>query len=232
MRPRIHLVLTLAACAIVVSLYLGPPAFAQVWDHKMTVTVDQPFEVPGAVLPAGTYVFRIVDIAANRTVFRIFSEDEKSVYATVMGIPDLRLEPSEDTDVTFYEARSGEPKPLQAWFYTGYQYGLEFVYPYDRAAEIAVTANDHVIAYKAPEPSETERLKPEPTVEELFTEPLVAIEPELGELEIAEVHPGELMTPPAQVETGLPRTATPFPLLAFVGLIAAGAAAGLRWARG
>jgi hypothetical protein len=225
------LILAAVVAVAVVCISVTPAALAQVWDHKMTVTVNQPFEVPGAVLPAGEYVFRIVDIAANRTVFRIFSTDEKTVYATVMGIPDFRLEPSEETDVTFFEARPGDPRPLQAWFYTGYQYGLEFVYPYERAAAIAETSDDHVIAFKAPEASETLRMKPEPerSVEELLSEPLVAIEPELGEVGIGEVHPGELMTPSGPVQTGLPKTATPLPLFVLIGALAATAAAGLRW---
>jgi hypothetical protein len=191
--------------------------------------VNKPFEVPGAILPAGTYVFRIVDVAANRTVFRILSEDEKVTYATVMGIPDYRMKPSEETDVTFYETRPGEPAPLQTWFYAGYQHGLEFVYPHGRAVDIARTSGEHVIAEKAE--SEVARTTPGPRVEELFAEPLAAIEPSGAEVEIAAVHPGEFMEAPGQVETGLPRTATAYPLVALIGLLFVAGAAGIRMIR-
>jgi hypothetical protein len=220
----------LAVVFVVVALSLSAPAaIAQLWDHKTVVTVTKSFEVPGAILPAGVYVFRIVDIAANRTVFRILSEDEMVVYATVMGISDFRMKPAGETDVTFYEARPGDPAPLQTWFYSGYQYGLEFVYPHRRAVDIARTSGEHVIAEKA-EP-EVVRAKPEPTVEELFTEPLVAVEPSGEEVEIAAVHPSETMEAPAQVETGLPRTASAYPLVALIGLFVAAGAVGIRFYR-
>jgi hypothetical protein len=225
MQVRISATMVVAIFVVAISLLSAPAVFAQVWDHRTVVTVDKPFEVPGAILPSGTYVFRIVDIAANRTVFRIMSEDETVHYATVMGIPDLRMKPSDETDLTFYESAPGEPAPLRTWFYSGYQHGLEFVYPNRRAVEIARTSGEHVIARKA-EP-EVVRAKPEPTPEELFTEPLVAIEPSGEPVEIAAVHP-EAMEPPAQVETGLPRTATGYPLVGLIGLFLAAGALGIR----
>jgi hypothetical protein len=230
MRNRIAVVLVSAAFVATIGLLTAPSVRAQVWDHKTTITVNQPFEVPGRILPAGTYVLRIVDIAANRTVLRVFSEDEQTVLATIMGIPDIRLEPTPNTDVTFYESTTGTPPPLHAWFYKGYQYGLEFVYPERRAEEIAYVSEEHVVAFKEPTPPEILREKPEPTVKELLTEPLVVIEPEmpkLGEVEIAAVHPEEFMTPPAQLPE-IPRTATPFPAFAIVGLLAAAAATAMR----
>jgi hypothetical protein len=215
MRNRIAVLLASAVFIAMVGLLAAPAVRAQVWDHKTTITVDQPFEVPGRILPAGTYVLRIVDIAENRTVMRIFSEDEQTVLATIMGIPDFRLEPTPNTDVTFYESRTGTPKPLHAWFYKGYQYGLEFVYPERRAEEIAYVSEEHVIAVK------------EPTTPDI----IIVIEPEMPELEevpeIAAVHPEEFMTAPAQLPE-MPRTATPFPGLAIVGLLAAAAATAMR----
>jgi hypothetical protein len=231
MRNRIAVVLASAVFIAIVGLLTAPAVSAQVWDHKTTITVDQPFEVPGRILPAGTYVLRIVDIADNRTVLRIFSEDEQTVMATIMGIPDFRLKPTPNSDVTFYESQTGTPKPLHAWFYKGYQYGLEFVYPERRAEEIAYVSEEHVIAVKEPTMPDIIREKPEPTVKELLTEPLIVIEPEMPELEevpeIAAVHPEEFMTAPAQLPE-VPKTATPFPGLAVVGLLAAAAATAMR----
>lgn len=209
------------------------------WDKKTTFTVNQPFEIPGnKVLPAGTYVVKIVDVGGDRSIVRFLSADETKVYATVIGIPDFRLKPAENPDISFYEAETGLPRPVHAWFYSGYQYGFEFVYPKKRAAEIAPIAEEHVLAMKTPEPFEPVREKPFPapaelTVEELLEEPIVAIEPTGEELAIVEIHPElpllELQAePPAPF---LPKTGTPLPLALFLGLLAAGAASGVRLLR-
>jgi len=69
-------------------------------------------------------------------------------------------------------------------------------------------------------------------------EPIVAATPEWKEGEVAEVYPE--FTPVEEPALGpeffeplpeLPRTATPFPLLAFAGLAAAGAASVIRFIR-
>jgi hypothetical protein len=208
----------------------SPTASAQVWDKKTTITVSEPFEIPGKVLPPGTYVMRIVDAAGVRTVVRFFSADEKKVHWTVIGIPDFRLDAPEKTDITFYETPRGTPLPMHAWFYPGSQFGIEFAYPKRRAVEIAETSEIHVPALNVPS---MPREFPELTVEELLEEPLVVIEPGGREVEVTEAHPEA--TPVIQqaevIRPELPKTATPFPLLALIGLLAGAAASGLRLRR-
>jgi hypothetical protein len=117
---------------------------------------------------------------------------------------------------------------VHAWFYPGSNFGVEFVYPKRKAIEIARESGEHVIATVA-EPIE------EPSPAELESEPIIAIEPGGAEVEVAAVHPAPpeptlLAEAPEVVrETpSLPRTATPFPLLSVIGLLAAGVAAALR----
>ena len=40
-------------------------AYADDWDKRTKITVNQPFEIPGTILPAGTYIVKIVDLAAG-----------------------------------------------------------------------------------------------------------------------------------------------------------------------
>lgn len=213
----------------------APNASAQRFDHATKITVNQPFEVPGLALPAGTYVMRLAEVAGTRTVVQILNADQTTSYAFVMGIPDYRLKTTEDTYVTFYEAKPGAPVPMRAWFYPGYNSGLEFVYPRDRALEIARTSGEHVIAapYQPeyiPEPGEFEELDPAL---------LTAIKPSGEEVDVAAVH-GEseeawYEEPVAEDDfltaaidlpavTQLPRTGSPIPLFALAGLLSAGAA--------
>ena len=226
MRNRMRRALLLAFALAAVWAFAGTPVYADDWDKTTKITFNQPFEIPGHVLPAGTYIVRLVDIASERHVVRFLSEDESKVYATVIGIPDFRLTTTDKTSITFYETEPASPKPLHAWFYPGHQFGLEFAYPERRAAQIAAVTEEHVIATKEPEFTS----EPEPTVPELIQEPLVAVEPSGKEVEIAEVHPEVTPAPePEPAPPALPKTATPFPLIAILGFMAAGLASVLRF---
>src|SRR5581483_7305280 len=118
-------------------------------------------------------------------------EDGLKVYATLIGIPDFRLEPTDKTPITFYESELNRPVALRSWFYPGYQYGIEFAYPKKRAVEIANVVEEPVIAFNEPEAWVTE---PAPA-EELLEEPLVAVKPGGEEAEVAEIYPEFTPTP-------------------------------------
>jgi len=230
MFTKIKGALWLVFCAAVVGSLATQSAYADDWDKATKITINQPFEIPGMVLPAGTYMVRLVDIAGERHVARFLSEDESKVFATVIGIPDFRLTTTDKTSMTFYESDVGAPRPMHAWFYPGHQFGLEFAYPEKRAVQIAAKAEEHVIATKEPAfVPLAEEAKP-PTVKELIEEPLVVVEPGGKEVELAEVHPEPTPTPPPEAPP-IPKTATPFPLIALMGFIAAGAASTLRMLR-
>jgi hypothetical protein len=42
-----------------------PRAFADTWDQRTTFTFSDPVEIPGQVLEAGTYVFKLADSASE-----------------------------------------------------------------------------------------------------------------------------------------------------------------------
>jgi hypothetical protein len=60
-------------------------------NEKTKVTVDQPIEIPGCVLPAGSYWF--VRDTNNLDVVRIFSLDWRTLYATEMTVTADRPKP-------------------------------------------------------------------------------------------------------------------------------------------
>jgi hypothetical protein len=45
-------------------------------------------EIPGQILPAGTYVFKLADSTGNRHVVQVFNQAENHVYGTFLAIPD------------------------------------------------------------------------------------------------------------------------------------------------
>jgi LPXTG-motif cell wall-anchored protein len=214
---------SLAAVLVITAV----PADAQTWDKKTTITTTAPFEVPGRVLPSGTYVIRIVDALGFRRVVRFFNADESTVLATVIGIADFKIDAPEKTEITFYESPVGTPRPIEAWFYPGSNFGIEFAYPKRRAAAIAAVAEEPVPAIEMPAAAVVEPLPP-PRIRELLEEPVTAFEPGGEQVELAEAYPEVPAAQAALIAPELPKTATPLPLLALMGLLAAGAASVLR----
>src|SRR5689334_10211283 len=105
------------AVAVVVFAALAlwaPGANAQLWNKKTEITVNQPFQIPGVTLPAGKYVMKLVDVAGERTIVRFMNADEDTVYATILGIPDYKLDTPETSEFSFYEAKPGTARALHS----------------------------------------------------------------------------------------------------------------------
>jgi LPXTG-motif cell wall-anchored protein len=224
----------------------SPGAKADEWNRKTTISFSGPVEIPGvhlkgwAVLPAGTYVFKILDSQADRHIVQIFSQDEKTVYATILAIPNYRLRATDKTVVTFRERPAGEPEALRAWFYPGRNWGEEFVYPKSKALELAKTTNTPVLFTEAEIPVEVAEpitTTDSPVVAQMKHAPVMALQPTGEAVELAAV-----VTPPPVVElqpdpaptqlaAELPQTSSPLPLIALFGLLALGGALGIRLVR-
>jgi len=221
----------------------SPAAKADDWNRKTKMTFSGPVEIPGvhlkgwAVLPAGTYVFKILDSSSDRHVVQIFSADEKTVYATILAIPNYRLKATDKTVVTFRERPAGEPEALRAWFYPGKNWGEEFVYPKARAVELAKTTKTPILFMETEIPVEVEQpilTADAPVVVKMKQAPIMAVQPTGEQVELAAV-----VTPPPALElqanaapmAELPHTSSLMPLMALFGLLALGGALGLRMAR-
>jgi hypothetical protein len=235
---------TTVCCIAVMGAVLAPGARADDWNRKTTITFSGPVEIPGVhltgfgVLPAGTYVFKILDSLSDRHIVQIFNQDETTIYATILAIPNYRLKATDKTVMTFTERPAGEPEALRAWFYPGRNWGEEFVYPKARAIVLAKAANTPVLFTPVELPLEVaEPIKSAdaPLVVELKRAPIMAVKPTGEELQLAEV----VTPPPAEVavevapvsgeaDRTLPSTASPLPLAALAGLLAMAGFLGLR----
>lgn len=217
--------LTLAATCLAIISVVVPNANAQRFDRGTKITINQPFQVPGTTLPAGTYMFRIMDIPGTRNVVQILNADETHSYAIVLAIPDFRLTPKEETEISFYETQPGAPLPVHVWFYPGYNSGVEFVYPKAKALEIARATGEPVLGT----PWQPEYI-PEPG--ELETEPVVTVEPTGEEVALPAIEPQPTEpVPPLPEAEELPRTGSPLPLIALAGFLMASAAGAVRFVR-
>src|ERR1700681_4931058 len=174
----------------------SPSSKADDWNRSPVVSFSAPVEIPGVhlagwgVLPAGTYVFKILDSQSDRHIVQIFSQDELTVYATILAIPNFRLKATDKTVMTFRERPAGEPEALRAWFYPGRNWGEEFVYPKAKAIELAKATNTPVLFTEVEIPVEVaEPIKTaaEPIVLELKRAPIMAIQPTGEEVLLAQV---------------------------------------------
>ena len=226
---------TTVCCMALVGAVSATTASADEYNEKTVITFSGPVEIPGVhlkgwgVLPAGTYVFKLVDSQSDRNIVQIFSADEKTVYATILAIPNYRLKATGKTVVTFRERPAGQPEALRAWFYPGRNWGQEFVYPKAKAIEIAQSTKTTVLSTPAEIPVEvTEPIRPadEPIIAQLRQAPIIAFQPTGQEVELAQA-----VTPPPPAEltaAKLPGTASSLPLMGLLGLLALGGAFALR----
>jgi hypothetical protein len=219
-------------CLLAVSL-LGatalPSARADEWNKKTIVTFSQAVEVPGKVLPAATYMFRLLDSPSDRHIVQIFNEDGSQIIATILAINNYRLQPTGETVMKFSERAGDSPEALRAWFYPGDNFGQEFVYPRLRAIQLAQTTKEIVPAVAAETIDDTT----------IKTIPIVAVTPDQKEVEVNTVIqttlPAAAATSPAPVAVvpvadtqELPKTAGSTPLIALLGGLAISAALALK----
>jgi hypothetical protein len=228
---RIKVVATIF-CLSLAFLAFSPSVKADGWNKKTVVTFSQPVEIPGGiVLPAGTYVIKLLDSLSNRHIVQIFNQDQTHIYATILAIPNWRLDVTDKTVMTFGERAAGDPQAIRSWFYPGDNFGQEFVYPKRRAVELAKITNLPILAM--PTELESEITKPAKSVDDepvvaLKHAPLTAVKPTGEEVEIAQV----ITPPPAQQKLTadatermeqLPQTASLLPLFGLIGLLSLGA---------
>jgi hypothetical protein len=243
-KKMIRLKMYAAASVLGLASFAVMPSLADTWNKKTILTVNEPIQVPGKVLQPGKYVMKLMDSPSNRHVVQIFNEAENELQTTILAIPNYRLQPTGNTEFQWWETPAGQPKALRAWFYPGDNFGQEFAYPKDMSVQIATNNN-------APVPTTYSQ-----STEDLSTARVGAVdksgaESDLNkdyqkqETQVAENTPPPAPEPqatapapapeptPAPVEstrarTELPRTASPFPMVAMAGLLALGASMAVR----
>jgi hypothetical protein len=213
-------------CLTALCVLAAPKAKADDFNRKTVITFSEPFEVPGAgaqILPAGTYVFKVMDSPSDRHIVQISNQDETHVFALVLAIANYRLKATDKTVITFRERPVGQPEALKAWFYPGREWGEQFVYERSRAIQLAKESNEAVLSTPAV-------LTAEPA-EVLTKAPIEAVNPNGETVETAQVveappaavAPAAEATPAPVLVAALPKTASSLGLIGLCGLVLLGA---------
>jgi hypothetical protein len=221
-----------------------PGVRADEWNKKTIVTFSQAVEVPGKVLPAGTYTFKLLESPSDRHIVQIFNADGSQIITTILAINNYRLQPTGDTVMKFSETPGDAPEALRAWFFPGDNFGQEFVYPKARAIQLAQTTKGFVPAVSAD--YDDNSIKTTPIVAEtpdqkevelgtvIQTTPAVVVEATPAPAVVTTPAPAVVATPaPVQVASAkeadeLPQTASSMPLLALLGGLSISLAFGLK----
>jgi LPXTG-motif cell wall-anchored protein len=198
------------------------------WNKKTVVTFNRPVELPGVVLPAGKYVFKLLDSPSDRHIVQIFNEEENKVFATILAIPNYRLEAAEDTILRFDERPKDRPEALRAWFYPGDNFGQEFVYPKTRAVNLAAETKVPILAAPLTAEEKPEEMVKapvetvEPPKEEAAAEAPRWTAPEPTPVVEPEPEPAPLAAPAPIPPPELPATGSPMPVITLIGCISTG----------
>jgi hypothetical protein len=127
-------------------LIVLPAARADETNQAIKVTFDQPVQIPGRVLPAGTYWFILPRDITDHHQVRIYNSDRTVSYATIVTIDAERLQPTDKTAFTFAVGGPAQPQAIMTWFYPGETTGHEFLYPKQMQKELAKDKQDTIVA--------------------------------------------------------------------------------------
>ena len=109
-------------------LILLPSARAAEYDQATKLAFNRQVQIPGRVLPAGTYWFVLDDNLGSRNIVEIFNSDRSQLYARVFTNNVETLTAANETTITFAEREQMEPVTILSWFYPGQSFGHQFVY--------------------------------------------------------------------------------------------------------
>lgn len=113
---------------IAFALFFELAAHADESNESTKITFSGPTQIPGQILPAGTYTFQRGGTVGDSGLIQIFNADRTRLYATVQTVSAERFEPAGATIITLAEQGAGQPDVLVKWFYPGRTIGHEFVY--------------------------------------------------------------------------------------------------------
>ena len=193
---------------------------------RTPLRLSEPTEIPGKVLPPGDYVVKVLNTTQTRSVVQFLNGAETEVIATVIAVPDYRTKPAETSQFVYYQRAEGTPIALKSWMYPGNNWGIEFVYPREKAT---------ALAEKSREPVYTAASQGEPDAKS----EVVVVTPEKKEMKLEEYRAAAAPPPPAPVAAPanterartLPKTGSAVPLIGLAALASLASAAALRLVR-
>src|SRR5690349_24835425 len=116
----------------------GANAFTS--DKRTYFTFNQPVALPGVMLPAGTYMFRIANPDTSRNVIEVSNKQGTEHFAMLNTVQAQRRDAPKDSELRFLETAAGAPPAVGTYWYMGETTGYEFIYTKEQLAALNSSA--------------------------------------------------------------------------------------------
>jgi len=93
-------------------IVLSIPARAGNWNEKTELTFNEPVEVPGRVLPAGHYIFKLLNSPSDRNIVEIMNGSGTRLVEMVDAMPVYREHTTANPVVTFERRGAHSPEAV------------------------------------------------------------------------------------------------------------------------
>src|ERR1700688_2746345 len=97
---KIHKLYITLGLMVAFVLFFEFAAHASEANESTKITFSAPIQIPGMVLPAGTYLFQQAEADSDLNVIQIFNADRSVLYATLQTASTERMEPTGGTTIT------------------------------------------------------------------------------------------------------------------------------------
>jgi hypothetical protein len=123
-------ILSLLFATFLLALVFPQVANGDDWDKKTIVTFNQDVAIPGQVLPAGTYVFKLLSSGSDRFVVQIWTAHEEQLVTSLITAGDSYPNPSGNAYIVLDMSGTDEgyPPAVASWFFAGDNQGRDFIY--------------------------------------------------------------------------------------------------------
>jgi hypothetical protein len=133
---KVHFAFLFALALVLACFALAPRARADETNQMTKMTFRHAVEVPGQILPAGTYWFVLGDLP-NLNVVEVYNSTWSKELAVLFTATSYRQHATARTEVSLAERPHNRPKALLKWFYPGRRFGHEFLYSQRHEREFA-----------------------------------------------------------------------------------------------
>jgi hypothetical protein len=130
-----------AVALLLAFLIVLPNVRADEWNQATVFTFNESVQLPGQVLPAGVYVFELVN-NFNHEIVRISNADRTKVIAVIQARRTTQKGFTGNAAIVLAERGSSQPPAVVAWSYPGRLEGHQFLYPKQMQTEVANDKHD------------------------------------------------------------------------------------------
>ena len=121
-------------------LVVLPNVRADEWNQATLFTFNQPVQIPGQLLPAGTYVFELVH-SFNHEIVRVSTADH-TVIALIQARPSTQKGFTGKASIVLADRKSSQPPAVVAWSYAGRLESHQLLYQKQMRTEVAKDKQD------------------------------------------------------------------------------------------